>query len=102
MFKKPEAISLAPICSGIRKLKNVPLNPPVRTKNTMIVPWIVTKAKYILGSRTPDGAHLPKNISKIGNPSSGHANCIRKKIDIITAITPITIAVIKNCLAIIL
>ena len=45
MFKNPEAISLAPICNGINKLLKVPLSPAVKTKNTMIVPWIVIKAK---------------------------------------------------------
>ncbi len=38
-------MSLAPICRGINKLLNVPLKPAVKTKNTMIVPWMVTKAK---------------------------------------------------------
>ena len=75
MFKNPEAMSLAPICKGINRLLNVPLSPAVKTKNTMIVPWIVTSAKYILGSITPSGAHLsPKNISKTENDSSGHAS----------------------------
>ena len=45
MFKKPDAISRAPICNGINKFEKVPLNPAVNTKNTMIVPWIVTSAK---------------------------------------------------------
>ena len=38
MFRNPEAISRAPICNGINKLLNVPLNPAVSTKNTMMVP----------------------------------------------------------------
>jgi hypothetical protein len=38
IFKKGEAISLAPICNGIRKLAKVPLMPAVRTKKIMIVP----------------------------------------------------------------
>src|SRR5690606_9123701 len=45
MFMKPEAISRAPICSGIRRFEKVPDKPAVNTKNTMIVPWIVTRAK---------------------------------------------------------
>ena len=45
IFKKPDAISLAPICNGINKLLNVPLKPAVRTKNTMMVPCMVTNAK---------------------------------------------------------
>ena len=45
MFMKPEAISRAPTCRGIRKLENVPLKPAVNTKNTMIVPCIVTSAR---------------------------------------------------------
>ena len=45
MFNSPEAISLAPICNGIRRLLNVPLKPAVRTKKTIIVPWIVTRAR---------------------------------------------------------
>ena len=45
IFKNPEAISLAPICNGINKLLKVPLSPAVKTKNTIIVPWIVIKAK---------------------------------------------------------
>ena len=45
IFMKPEAISRAPTCSGIRKLENVPLRPAVSTKNTMMVPCIVTSAK---------------------------------------------------------
>ncbi|MNR32654.1 hypothetical protein D3C85_1502590 [compost metagenome] len=38
MFNKPEAISRAPICNGISKFEKVPDNPPVKRKNTMIVP----------------------------------------------------------------
>src|SRR6056300_1129077 len=38
MFNKPEAISRAPICNGISRLLNVPLNPAVSTKNTIKVP----------------------------------------------------------------
>ena len=38
MFKKPEAISLAPNCKGIRMLEKVPDRPPVKRKNTIIVP----------------------------------------------------------------
>ena len=38
IFKNPEAISLAPICKGIRRLLKVPLNPAVNTKKTIIVP----------------------------------------------------------------
>tara|TARA_B110000495_G_C22527803_1_gene321247 strand:+ start:247 stop:507 length:261 start_codon:yes stop_codon:yes gene_type:complete len=38
IFKNPEAMSLAPICNGIKKLANVPLSPAVRRKNTIIVP----------------------------------------------------------------
>ena len=45
MFMKPEAMSRAPTCNGIRKLEKVPLKPAVSTKNTMMVPCIVTKAK---------------------------------------------------------
>ena len=45
MFMKPDAMSLAPICSGIKKFENVPLRPAVNTKNTMIVPCIVTNAR---------------------------------------------------------
>jgi hypothetical protein len=66
MFKKPDAISRAPIWNGINKLEKVPLNPPVNKKNTISVPWMVTNAKYMFGSNTPPGAHLPKNVSKIG------------------------------------
>jgi hypothetical protein len=43
IFRKGEAMSLAPICSGIRKFANVPLNPAVNTKNTNMVPCIVTR-----------------------------------------------------------
>lgn len=53
MFKNPEAISRAPICNGIKRLEKVPLKPAVNTKNTMIVPCIVTNAKYISGFIIP-------------------------------------------------
>ena len=45
IFKNPDAISLAPICNGIKRLLKVPLKPAVNTKKTIIVPWIVTKDK---------------------------------------------------------
>lgn len=45
IFRKGDAMSRAPICNGINKFAKVPLSPAVSTKNTMIVPWIVTKAK---------------------------------------------------------
>ena len=38
MFRKPDAMSRAPICNGIRRFEKVPLKPAVRTKNTMMVP----------------------------------------------------------------
>src|SRR5690606_11676666 len=38
MFKNGEAISLAPICKGIKRLLKVPLSPAVNTKNTIMVP----------------------------------------------------------------
>ncbi len=44
IFRNGEAISRAPICSGIRKLAKVPLKPPVNTKKTRMVPCIVTSA----------------------------------------------------------
>ena len=102
MFIKPEAISRAPICNGIKRLLKVPLKPAVSTKNTIIVPCIVTNAKYTLGSITPSGAHLPNNTSKTANDSSGHAICILKRIDIAIPIIPINRPVIKYCLDIIL
>ena len=45
MLRKPDAMSRAPICSGINRLLKVPLSPAVKTKNTIIVPCIVTNAK---------------------------------------------------------
>ena len=45
IFRNPDAISLAPICNGINKLLKVQLKPAVKTKNTIIVPCIVTSAK---------------------------------------------------------
>ena len=38
IFNKPEAISRAPICNGIKRLLKVPLKPAVNTKNTIMVP----------------------------------------------------------------
>ena len=38
MFKKPDAISLAPNCKGIKMFEKVPDNPPVRRKKTIMVP----------------------------------------------------------------
>jgi len=38
MFRKPDAMSRAPICNGMRRFEKVPLKPAVRTKNTMMVP----------------------------------------------------------------
>ncbi|MCY1377787.1 hypothetical protein D9M69_653770 [compost metagenome] len=38
IFRKGEAISLAPTCNRISRLLNVPLKPAVNTKNTMMVP----------------------------------------------------------------
>ena len=57
MFRNPEAISLAPSCNGIRRFENVPDNPPVKRKNTMMVPCMVTKPKYMSSLSTPSGAH---------------------------------------------
>src|ERR1700746_518352 len=42
IFKNPDAISRAPHCNGINRLLNVPLKPPVNTKNTITVPCMVT------------------------------------------------------------
>ena len=102
MFKKPDAMSRAPICNGMSRLENVPLRPAVKTKNTMMVPWMVTKAKYMLGSMTPSGAHLPRKYSRMANFFSGHASCRRKSMDINTPTIPMNIPVTRNCLEIIL
>ena len=102
MFNSPEAISRAPICNGINKLLKVPLNPAVRTKNTIMVPCMVTKARYTLGSMTPSGAHFPKRTSKTPKGCSGQANCNRNKRDIAIPIIPINNPVIKYCFEIIL
>ena len=102
MFKNPEAMSLAPICNGINKLENVPLRPAVNTKNTIIVPCIVTRAKYISGFITPSVWCEPKKASIIENDYSGQANCNRNNIDINNAMIPINIPVTKNCFEIIL
>src|SRR5690606_2494581 len=65
MFRNPDAMSLAPICNGISKLEKVPLSPPVNKKNTIMVPWIVTRPRYMFGSRIPLFAHLlPRTYSK--------------------------------------
>ena len=53
MLIKPDAISLAPICNGIKKLANVPDNPAVNTQKTSMVPCIVTRAKYLSGFNDP-------------------------------------------------
>ena len=45
IFKNPDAMSLAPICNGMSRLLNVPLSPAVRTKKTMMVPCMVTRAR---------------------------------------------------------
>ncbi len=102
MFRNPEAISLAPICNGINKLLKVPLNPAVNKKNTIIVPCIVTKAKYLSGSITPFLAQLPKRVSIIAKLSPGNPNCSLNNVDIIKPTNPIRKPVIKNCFAIIL
>src|SRR5690606_35642792 len=75
MVRKPEAMSRAPICKGMSRLANVPERPPVSTKNTMIVPWMVTSARYMLGSSTPPGAHFsPRKKLVNAKPSPGHAS----------------------------
>src|SRR5690606_41359286 len=84
IFKKPEAISRAPICNGINRLLNVPLKPAVNKKNTIIVPRMVTNAKYTSASITPSGAHFPNKASNNTFGSSGHAICIRNITDINT------------------
>ena len=103
IFRNPEAMSLAPSCNGINRLLNVPLNPAVKTKKTIMVPCIVTKAKYMSASITPSGAHFPSKKSKIIFGCSGHAICIRINIDIKIPIIPMkNTPVNKYCLAIIL
>ena len=99
----PEAISLAPIWSGIKKFANVPVRPAVNTQNINMVPCIVTNAKYIFGSKTPPGAHFsPKNHSNTAKDSPGFDSCSLKRIDINIPTVPINIPVIRNCFAIIL
>ena len=103
MFKKPDAISLAPNCKGIKRFEKVPDKPPVKRKNTIIVPCIVTKPRYISSFNTPPGAHVsPKKNERKSEPSPGHANCILNRIDKSIATIPIKVAVIKNCFPIIL
>ena len=103
MFKNPEAISLAPICNGIKKLANVPERPAVSTQKTNIVPCIVTKAKYLSGFKPP--ASFSQALgSKLYNidVSPGLANWTLKIADINIPTTAINIPVKRNCFAIIL
>ena len=75
ILRKPEAISRAPNCNGMRIFENVPDKPPVNRKNTMIVPWIVTKPRYMFCSKTPLGAHCsPRKKDKKLELSPGQAN----------------------------
>ena len=79
ILSRPDAISRAPHCSGIRMLEKVPDNPPVNTKNTIMVPCMVTKPRYILLSSTPAGAHLsPRKNVKVLLLSPGHPSWILK------------------------
>src|SRR5690606_3635013 len=102
IFKKPEAISLAPICNGINKLLNVPLKPAVKRKNTIMVPCIVTNDKYLSGAITPFSAQLPKRKSIIQKLSPGKPSCNLNNVDITIPINPIKNPVIINCFDIIL
>ncbi len=103
MFRKPLAISRAPTWKGISRFAKVPLKPPVSTKNTMMVPWMVTNAKYMFGSRIPPGAHLsPRKKWVKAKLSPGHASWRRNMMDMITATQAMMMAVIRNCLLIIL
>ncbi len=75
MFKNPEAISLAPNCSGISMFEKVPDNPPVNKKKTIIVPCIVTSPKYMFSFIMPSGAQLsPKKTFKKVDSSPGQAS----------------------------
>ena len=103
MLMKPLAMSRAPSCKGISRLAKVPDRPPVSTKNTMMVPWIVTSARYMLGSSTPPGAHFsPRKKLLKAKLSPGQASCRRNSRDMITATHAMTMAVTRNCLLIIL
>ena len=76
MFTNGEAISRAPTCNGINKLLKVPLKPAVNTKNTMMVPCMVTRARYMLGSNMPSFPHLsPSTAFTKANFSPGQASC---------------------------
>ena len=103
IFKNPDAISLAPNCSGISILEKVPDKPPVRRKKTIIVPWMVTKPRYMSSFKTPLGAHCsPRKKDKKSELSPGQASCILNNTDNNMATIPMKTAVIKNCLPIIL
>src|ERR1700761_1518110 len=45
IFINGEAISRAPTCNGISRLLKVPLKPAVNTKNTIMVPCMVTSER---------------------------------------------------------
>src|SRR5690554_4169137 len=64
ILMNPEAMSLAPICNGIKKLAKVPLSPAVSTKNTIMVPCMVTIAKKNSGSIFPVEVIQSPNIGR--------------------------------------
>jgi hypothetical protein len=66
-LSRGNAMSGAPTISGIRKLPIAPSKRGIATKNTMIVPCIVTNALYASGPTNPHPA----------TGFSGHASCAR-------------------------
>ena len=65
MFKNPEAISLAPICKGINRLLNVPLNPSLKTKKSSEASKVTNENK--LGVQLPVG-YKPSADEEFMNP----------------------------------
>ena len=69
----------------------------------MMVPWMVTSARNIDELTTPPGAHFsPRKKCVKAKLSPGKAICRRKIMDMIIATQAMMMAVIKNCLLIIL
>ncbi len=102
MFRNGNAMSRAPIMSGMRKLPKHPTRIGMTAKKIMIVACMVKNALYVLGGMMPSYMSGSGTQCMPGTAVSGHASSQRTSIASRPPTTSIPSPMPRNCFPIIL
>ena len=99
MFSTGNAMSRAPICSGMRKFPKVPMSTGVIAKKIMISPCMVKMLWYWAGPMTPS-VERRKSEPSTGTLRYGKAHCHRMSIASVPPTSRKMSPAHRNCCAI--